>query len=66
MNLKQAVVFAVLMANGDGISSKAPSYILEKLDMCAMMTTPEQILDAPNHAIFTAWMDRWGHHGATP
>jgi len=41
MNVKQAVVFAILMEYQDGILGKAPSYIEEKLRMCERLSDDE-------------------------
>ena len=40
MTLKQALVFSILMQNENGILDKAPSYIEEKLESCAMLSHP--------------------------
>jgi len=56
--LYQAVVFAILMENGNGILEKAPSYIMEKLDSC-FDPHPEALLDVNNLAKFNQWKIRW-------
>lgn len=59
MNIKQAVVFAILMENGGGISDKSENYVAEKLQACEGMANPEQLLDSPNMAKFQAWFEFW-------
>jgi len=59
MTLHQAVVFAILMENDNGILEKAPSYILEKLDSCSCSDEPEALLDCFNMAKFEEWKRRW-------
>ena len=59
MNLHQAVCFAILMENNKGILGKAPSYILEKVSMCADMNEPEALLDDKNRAKFEEWKRIW-------
>jgi len=63
MKLKQAVVFAILMENNEGIKVKAPSYILEKLEMCEKMEHPERLLDSGNFAKFNRWLEKWDIEG---
>lgn len=60
MDLRQALVFGILMANGQGPGSKSPDYIMEKLALCSMMPKPEGLLGAQNMAIFRQWTIRWG------
>ena len=55
MNVRQGVVFAILMQGNKGIMTKHPSYLAEKLAMCLMGTTPERMLDASNLKIFNDW-----------
>ena len=59
MNIHQAVVFAILMENGDGIVGKAPSYVLEKLKACSTTLEPEALLDESNLAKFKWWVKIW-------
>ena len=56
---EQAVVFAILMQNGDGILTKAPHYVQEKAQMAFGTATPEMLLDENNMAIFRQWKERW-------
>ena len=59
MDIKQAVVFAILMENNKGIIEKAPSYIAEKLSACTIMSEPEALLDDKNLAKFKEWKRIW-------
>ena len=59
MNLRQAIVFAILMENGGGIISKAPNYIKEKLKSCENLNEPEVLLDSQNHEKFIGWQNIW-------
>ncbi len=62
MNLKQAVVFAILMEHGDGIAAKSPDYIMEKLEACSLEPNPEHMLDMKNLAKFRMWESAWTRH----
>lgn len=59
MNLKQAVTFAILMENNDGILGKAPSYVLEKFELCRLSTEPETLLDSQNTAKYKKYLKIW-------
>ena len=59
MDIKQAVVFAILMENNQGIIGKAPAYIWEKLQACSTMNEPEMLLDENNQAKFKKWKSIW-------
>ena len=59
MNLRQAVVFSILMQNGQGIMDKHPSYLLEKLHSAEIMEHPERLLDLQNRRIFEVWKEKW-------
>ena len=59
MNIKQAIVFAILMQGGEGIMSKHPSYLGEKLKSCELMENPERLLDTDNLAIFKDYCVRF-------
>ena len=59
MTLRQAVVFAILMENNEGILGKAPIYVKEKLISCALSDEPEGLLDSHNLARFREWTIRW-------
>ena len=54
-----AVCFAVLMQNGEGILSKAPSYIEEKQRMLTMGFYAFGELDSRNQDIVRRWCNRW-------
>jgi len=60
MNLRQAVVFCILMQSNGGILTKAPLYVLEKLNSVSMMNEPEALLDYANLSIFHRYFERWG------
>ena len=51
------VRFCILMQNGKGILSKAPSYILKKFE-----TKDHASLDAQNTKKLNEYMRTWGHH----
>lgn len=62
IELKQLVTFCILMQNGEGIISKAPSYIEEKYNFC--MACPKEewlshILDDSNRAKFSEYCEKW-------
>ena len=59
MNLKQAVVFAILMENNDGVRTKSPEYVREKLEACEKWPNPEMLLDNPNLANLKTWKTLW-------
>lgn len=59
MNLQQAVVFAILMENNNGIVGKSPDYILEKLDECSFSDRPEVLLDEKNFTKYEEWKRIW-------
>jgi hypothetical protein len=56
--LRAAVVFAILMEN-NGIVSKSPGYILEKLKSTKSYDEPECLLDNNNMQKFNAWKAVW-------
>jgi len=60
LNIRQAVVFAILMQNNEGILSKSPDYLLEKLRTCGGYCVPEFILDSGNQAIFYEYAKKYG------
>ena len=57
--LKGLVVFCILMQNGKGIGSKAPSYVLEKFNAVKNNDEPEALLDNNNLAIFNDYIETW-------
>ena len=59
MNIRQAVVFSILMSNNEGILGKHPNYLKEKLESCQMVV-PEVILDSGNMAKFKAYAEKYG------
>lgn len=58
MNIRQAVVFAILMENNKGILGKHPNYLKEKLESCQMVVA-EVILDSNNLAKFRAYAEKY-------
>lgn len=62
MNLRQAVVFVILMQNYEGIIGKAPVYLFEKLNACKTMKIPECLLDNKNLKIFNDYAKKWGYN----
>ena len=61
MNLRQAVVFGILMQNNSGVSGKSPKYIMEKAELCSIANIPETILDAPNRSTFYEFAKKWSY-----
>lgn len=61
--IKQAVIFAILMQNGQGIMSKSPDYVAEKLEAVSLEPEPEGLLDMGNQGLYHAWLRRWGEGG---
>lgn len=61
MNLRQAVVFGILMQNNTGVLAKSPKYIMEKEELCSIANIPETILDAPNRSIFYEFARKWNY-----
>ncbi len=60
MTIRQAVAFAFLMQNDDGIIGKAPSYVMEKMEQCRLHRKPdEQIFHPVLKAAFDAWAEKW-------
>lgn len=62
MELKSAVVFAILMENNKGIVHKSPAYILEKLRICERTNHQEYLeglLDAFNKTKLHEWERIW-------
>ena len=65
MTLKQVVGFCILMENGQGIVSKAPRYIDEKMTIMQRSKTDEQIkapLDSDNQRKYDKWIETWKSH----
>jgi len=59
MNIKQAIVFAILMEHDEGILNKSASYILEKVEAVRDNPHPEQLLDMMGQAKLNLWAERW-------
>ena len=58
--INRAVVFAILMQTGEGVISKAPDYIAEKLEAVGLGAHPERLLDMENGALYNKWLRTWG------
>lgn len=62
LQLKQLVTFVVLMENGEGITSKAPSYLKEKYNSCLNRDSDDSLLgllDAHNASKYRNYMKLW-------
>ena len=59
IELKRAVVFAILMQGGEGLMFKSPKYILEKWEVIKQHDEPEALLDPINRGKFLAWSMKW-------
>ncbi len=59
MNLNQAIVFAILMENHEGILGKSQAYIKEKVRSVESMEFPERLLEHDSHEKFRKWHERW-------
>ena len=59
MNLRQAVVFGILLQGNSGVLVKSPKYIMEKAELCSISNIPETLLDAPNLGTFNRFAERW-------
>ncbi len=62
LELRRALVFAILMQNGDGIMGKSPGYVEEKWQTVRSYDRPCQLLDSTNKAIFDEWIAKWLTH----
>jgi hypothetical protein len=61
MTIRQAVAFAFMMENNEGIMGKSPSYVLEKMEQCLTHRKPdEQIFHPTLKAQFDQWAEIWG------
>ena len=61
--IRRLVVFSIFMENGEGITGKAPDYIMEKWKLVNMNLSDEYIiagLDMQNQAKFRDWQMTWG------
>ena len=62
MELEQLVAFCILMENGQGILTKAPSYIFEKFKSCGLRDSRQSLmglLDMSNQAKFKKYLKTW-------
>ena len=53
------VCFLVLMQNGEGITDKAPSYIIEKMYLLRSGIGAFAALDIYNKRIVIGWCEKW-------
>jgi hypothetical protein len=60
MRIKNAIVFAILMQNNNGIIEKSPAYVSEKLRMCERMEDSSGLLDDTNMKIYNQYLGLWG------
>ena len=61
MNLRQAVVFGILLQGNSGVLVKSPKYIMEKAELCSIANIPETILDYPNRCTFNRFAEKWSY-----
>ena len=61
MNLRQSVVFGILLQHHSGVLAKSPKYIMEKEELCRISNIPETMLDAPNRSTFYEFANKWGY-----
>jgi hypothetical protein len=62
MTIEQLVAFCVLMEKGQGIISKAPSYLMEKWKSCQMRESRNDLLglmDLENATKFREYVKMW-------
>ena len=58
MDLKQAVVFCILMENNKGILYKSPDYVSEKMH-AVRRNNPECLLDQENLKKLKEYNEKW-------
>ena len=58
MNLRQMVVFSILVKDIEGV---APTYFEEKYEQVQKYDAPENLLDNSNREIFDRWCITWGY-----
>lgn len=61
MNLRQAVVFGILLQGNSGVLVKSPKYIMEKAELCSIANIPETLLDDPNRGTFYRFAEKWNY-----
>ncbi len=59
MNEEQAVVLAILLNHGEGVISKTPGYIEEKIDAVQRGDHPERLLDNVGRVLYNNWRTTW-------
>ena len=57
--LKQILPFLILMENNDGLTGKAPSYVLEKLQTADGYDQCYRMLDPKNSLKLLEWLRKW-------
>lgn len=57
--IERLVVFAILMENGPGITSKSPGYVWEKYKAAMNVPDPRQLLDHQNKQKLKKWLEFW-------
>ena len=61
LGVRRLAAFVVLMQHGDGIMSKAPTYMLEKF--FRYMQEPYEFMtqgmDTPSKELYLRWLARW-------
>ncbi|KKK50346.1 hypothetical protein LCGC14_3125900, partial [marine sediment metagenome] len=53
------ICFLVLMQNGEGITDKAPNYIIEKMYLLRSGIEAFDALDIHNKRIVISWCEKW-------
>mgnify|MGYP006287002825 FL=1 len=59
---KQLVAFSILMQHGNGIISKAPAYIKEKMEKTFTTEHPERLLDGKGQELFKEYVEERKNH----
>ena len=62
LEVDKAAAFSILMAHGEGISSKSPDYMMEKwrsVQQCRDQMEVVSLLDVFGQSVFFKWRDLW-------
>ncbi len=59
IELFKTVCFLALMQHGEGLTSKAPKYILEKMKASKDLVAAWQMLDVDGQILVRAWARHW-------
>lgn len=59
MNVRQAAVLSILINRGNGIATKSPGYIAEKIYLVEHASDPERVLDHEGLVVFKGWVATW-------